>query len=307
MSIAAVEDISHLGFVVTDLDEAARFVTAFGMEIAEQTGERFYARGTGTAPFLYFAELGETPGFAALGIRVTSVDDLQRLAEHDGQPVVAYDGPGGGYVVRLTTPDGFVVEAVSGQEMRKPDQLEVFQVNQGGQYPRVSRLRHTDPGPSRVMRLGHAVFATADLRKTEAWFKARFAMLTSDEIRLPDGNAMGVFLRWDRGDVPVDHHALFLMQKSPAAFHHGAFEVHDIDDIMRGQEHLRAAGYRHHFGVGRHHLGGQVFDYWFDPFGFQLEHWTDGDCLVRDDGSNVVGLADLSRLGWGEPAISGAR
>jgi hypothetical protein len=76
---------------------------------------------------------------------------------------------------------------------------------------------------------------------------------------------------------------------------------------MRGQEHLRHEGYKHHFGVGRHHLGGQIFDYWYDPFGFQVEHWTDGDCLVRDDGSNIVTIADLSRLGWGEPAFTGSR
>jgi hypothetical protein len=27
-------------------------------------------------------------------------------------------------------------------------------------------------------------------------------------------------------------------------------------------------------------LGGQVFDYWKDPIGFTVEHWTDADLLT---------------------------
>ena len=34
-------------------------------------------------------------------------------------------------------------------------------------------------------------------------------------------------------------------------------------------------------GVGRHVLGAQVFDYWRDPWGHVLEHFTDGDLLTR--------------------------
>lgn len=306
MPIVRAEDLSHLGFIVTDLDEAARFAAAFGLTITQRSAKRFHARGTGSAPFIYVAELGEKPGFASFGVRLSSLDDLRAIAAHDGKDVVAYDGPGGGHCVRLTTPDGFTVEAIAGQDMRMADSLDIFPVNQAGRYPRVSKPRYTEPGPSHVMRVAHGVFAVADLKLTENWFKERFGMLTTDEIQLPDGRPVGTFLRWDRGDIPVDHHALLLMQKPAAAFHHAAFEVWDIDDLMRGQEHLRAAGYKHHFGVGRHHLGGQIFDYWHDSFGFQMEHWTDGDCLVRDDGSNVVSLADLSRLGWGEPAFTGS-
>jgi catechol 2,3-dioxygenase-like lactoylglutathione lyase family enzyme len=307
MPIAVAEEIAHLGFIVTDLDIAAKFITDFGMQIVSRSDQRLYARGTGIAPFVYFAQLGQAPGFAAFGIRMNSRDDLDRLARHDGLQVEPYEGPGGGSVVRLTMPDGFRVEAVAGQTMREPEPIEVLPVNQGGSYPRVSRLRHSQPGPSRVLRLGHGVFAATSLRETEAWFKDRFGMLTSDEIRLPDGKAAGVMLRWDRGDIPVDHHALFLMEKPAPLFHHAAYEVLDIDDLMRGQDHLRAAGYRHHMGVGRHQIGSQIFDYWFDPFGFQMEHWTDGDCLVREDGSNILGIEDLRRSGWGEAVSNMAR
>ena len=37
--------------------------------------------------------------------------------------------------------------------------------------------------------------------------------------------------------------------------------------------------YQHMWGIGRHLLGSQVFDYWADPWGRVHEHWTDSDVL----------------------------
>lgn len=33
------------------------------------------------------------------------------------------------------------------------------------------------------------------------------------------------------------------------------------------------------WGVGRHVLGSQIFDYWADPSGFKIEHYADGDLV----------------------------
>jgi hypothetical protein len=43
--------------------------------------------------------------------------------------------------------------------------------------------------------------------------------------------------------------------------------------------------------VGRHIQGSQIFDYWRDPFGNKVEHWTDGD-LVND--ASPVGHAEIN-------------
>ena len=37
------------------------------------------------------------------------------------------------------------------------------------------------------------------------------------------------------------------------------------------------AGYFRSWGIGRHIQGSQIFDYWRDPDGFLVEHFTDGD------------------------------
>ena len=56
----------------------------------------------------------------------------------------------------------------------------------------------------------------------------------------------------------------------------------DFDDLMVGHDHLLADDRRHYWGIGRHVLGGQIFDYWKDPLGFTVEHWTDSDLLTAD-------------------------
>ena len=118
-----------------------------------------------------------------------------------------------------------------------------------------------------------------------------------------DGNAVAAFMRCGLGDQWTDHHTLALVaaQDGRARFDHSSFEVIDLDDVVQGGEFLKAHGWTHSWGVGRHIQGSQVFDYWRDPFGHKHEHWTDGD-LVNDStpiGNAAFGLDELSQ--WAPP------
>ncbi len=307
MSIATAYDVAHVRFRAPDLAKMRAFLLDFGMVDAvpaQPTGQLFM-RGTGRAPFLHATELGEA-GFAALGIWVRDRADLEALAAHDGVAVEPFDAPGGGLVVRLTDPDGFVIEAIAEQQpLPANDRTVPFpdDWNHGGEHPRIARFRRVSQGPSHVMRLGHCVLGVTNFRRSEQWYKDRFGFVTSDEIQPAPGVAIGAFLRADRGDEPCDHHTLFLFERpgAPAQFMHSAFEVADLDDLMTGHDHLVAAGWHPHWGVGRHILGSQVFDYWNDPFGHEIEHWTDGDQLRTADGGGIVGFAELLGGQWGPP------
>ncbi len=76
------------------------------------------------------------------------------------------------------------------------------------------------------------------------------------------------------------------------------------DDLMAGHEHLRGQGHAHHWGVGRHILGSQSYDYWRDPYGNVLEHWTDGDLFDAKSPTGAVPLAPGAESHWGPPAPS---
>jgi catechol 2,3-dioxygenase-like lactoylglutathione lyase family enzyme len=299
MSLVKVEDIAFVRFRAPDLPEMARFLADFGL-VPEPAGTALFARGAGPAPFLHATELGEA-GFAGLGLRAASVADLEVLAMAEGVEVRPFDAPGGGHVVTLTDPDGHVVEVVAGQAAAPELALPARPPwNAAAGRPRQRAVKRTGVGAAHVVRLGHCVLNVSNFRASEAWYKDRFGFITSDEIALSPEFSIGAFLRCDRGDVPTDHHTLFLVQapKGPG-FNHAAFEVADLDDLMAGHDRLKAAGHTPEWGVGRHVLGSQVFDYWRDPWGHTLEHWTDGDLFTAADGSNTATLQDLLAVQWG--------
>ena len=82
--------------------------------------------------------------------------------------------------------------------------------------------------------------------------------------------------------LPIPGEGQLLIRNRMLAFEpamRGWIEVEDIDAVMAGHDHLVQAGDDHHAGIGRHVLGSQIFDYWRDPWGHIVEHFTDGDLL----------------------------
>jgi catechol 2,3-dioxygenase-like lactoylglutathione lyase family enzyme len=303
MSVITIEDVAHVRFRAPDLAEMRGFLEDFGLAVAEATETRLVARGAEPSPVLHVTELGE-PGFGGIAFRAESVADLERLAAAEGAEVRGSDLPGGGRVVSLRDPDGHRVDVVAGQAPAAPRPIAPPQPwNRPGAHARLRATKRIAPGAAHVVRLGHVVLNVSSFRASEQWYKERFGFITSDEIRLSPELALGAFLRCDRGEALTDHHTLFLMQgRAGPGFNHAAFEVADLDDLMIGHQRLAAAGRRAEWGVGRHVLGSQVFDYWRDPWGHTLEHWTDGDLFTAADGSNVVGLKELLGVQWGPNA-----
>jgi catechol 2,3-dioxygenase-like lactoylglutathione lyase family enzyme len=152
-----------------------------------------------------------------------------------------------------------------------------------------------------VKRCGHAAIKTADLAKLWRWYQHHLGMLISDDIYVEGPERpLGRFARCDRGDQPTDHHTLLMLEMGEVKLGHVAWEVADFDDLMVGHDRLAAAGARQYWGIGRHILGGQIFDYWKDPLGFTVEHWTDTDLL---DAAVPPGAHHLLAAGnqWGPP------
>ncbi|MGH6965309.1 MAG: VOC family protein [Phenylobacterium sp.] len=300
MSTIKIEDVAHVRFSAPDLGQMRAFLEDFGLAIVEATDTRLVARGSGSAPVAHVTELGE-PGFVGVAFRAESLGDLERLAGAEGVALAESSLPGGGRVATLTDPDGHRVDVVAGQAGAPPLPADKSQAwNRADERQRLRATKRIAPGAANVVRLGHVVLNVSDFRASERWYKDRFGFITSDEIQVAPEFSIGAFMRCDRGDTPTDHHTLFLMQgpKGPG-FNHAAYEVCDLDDLMRGHQRLKDAGRQAEWGVGRHLLGSQVFDYWRDPWGNTLEHWTDGDLFIAADGSNISNLQELLGVQWG--------
>ncbi len=301
MSVVKAYDVAFVRFAVPDMGTMERFLLDFGFAVAERQDGRLFMRGYEGTPFAHVSEQASEPAFLGFGIWLRSEDDLRRLAASEGVTVEKLEGPGGGLVARLRDPDGFVVEAIGGQQPAQALPAPPSEPwNQGGTYPRQGVWRRVEKGPSHVRRLGHVVLGVSNFARSEKWYKERFGFVTSDEIRPAPETAIGAFMRCDRGEEPCDHHTLFLLERPiPPGFMHAAFEVRDLDDLMAGHDFLVRKGWDHQWGIGRHKLGSQVFDYWRDPYGNEVEHWTDGDQLVTRDGGGVATLPDLLGVQWG--------
>lgn len=301
MPVIKVEDIAHVRFAAPDLAIMRAFLADFGLTVFEANG-RLYGKGADGRPFVHVTELGEAR-FLAVGLRAETVSDLEALAAHEGVEVADLDEPGGGKIVRLTDPDGYRIEVVAGQRKDAPANLLAdLPRNTAMSKPRFRSAVRLEAAPAHVLRIGHAVLKVRDFRTSERWYKERFGFLTSDEVEAAEGVPLGAFMRCDRGDKPADHHTLFLAQlPGEPGLLHAAFEVANFDDLMLGHEYLKAKKRNQAWGVGRHIMGSQVFDYWKDPFGNELEHWTDGDLFTAADPPQKQPMSALLNVQWGAP------
>lgn len=301
MPIIKIEDIAHVRFAAPDLATMRAFLEDFGMTPFE-AGGRLYGQGNDGRPFVHVTEPGEAK-FLAVGLRAETTADLEKLAAAEGVPIEDLDEPGGGKIVRLTDPDGYGVEVVAGQEKGEASQPFADQTRNSAAAK--SRFRSTirlDHRPAHVHRIGHAVLKVRDFRRSETWYKDRFGFLTSDEVEAAKDVPLGAFMRCDRGDKPADHHTIFLAQMpGKLGLLHAAFEVANLDDLMLGHQHLKAKKREAAWGVGRHIMGSQIFDYWKDPFGNELEHWTDGDLFTAADPPQKMPMSALLGVQWGSP------
>jgi len=298
-----VTDIAFGRIRSPDLDAQEEFLTHFGMVRAARTDKALYMRGTDPEHHIHVTEKGD-PGFISLAYHARSEDDLARIAKAPGASGVEHlDEPGGGKRVRLTEPNGYTVEVVWGIEKLKPLPAERQRLNSGyDPLARAGEVMRMPRGPSRVKRIGHGVLGSPKVKETVKWFRENLGMVCSDDVYAgPKDNIIGSFNRCDRGDEYVDHHVFFCAMNDRAGLNHLSFEVQDIDDVFIGHEYIAKLGkYNHVWGIGRHILGSQVYDYWADPWGRVHEHWADSDRLNLANGSNLVSAAEGLSSQWGE-------
>lgn len=281
-----VTDIAYVRYQAPDLDAMERFLTDFGLQRSARTAQALYMRACGTAQHVHVTELGEKPATLGFGLYAKSEEDLHTLARQLGAPVENTSEPGGGLRVRCTDPAGFTVDVIYAQQQHAPlPYREPLAMNPATGRKRMGCAVRLAPRPSSIVRLGHIALLVPDFRKALDFYRdvLGFRISESYYAGAPE-NMIAAFMHCGLGDQYTDHHtvALIAAQDGVARFDHTAFEVVDLDDVMQGGEFLKSKNYKHSWGVGRHIQGSQIFDYWRDPFGHKIEHWTDGD-LVNDD------------------------
>jgi predicted enzyme related to lactoylglutathione lyase len=298
--IAKAVELAYVIFERPDLDRAEGFLTDFGLLRAERTKDVLYLRARSAAPYCYRIHRGPKPRFVGAGFRVGSRRDLERLSELEGASTIERsEHPGFGECVRLYDPSGLVLEVICEQNLvpEIPTRAPISMDDRN----RFNAPHRPPVGPAEVLRLGHFVLEVADYQATCAFYTKHLGLIPSDVQLLPDGSPAVTFFRLDLGDTAADHHSLAIAQGFMPALSHAAFEVVDADAVGMGQRVLREQGWKHAWGIGRHILGSQIFDYWSDPWGAKHEHYCDGDRFTADVPMGVHPVTREAMAQWGAP------
>lgn len=304
--IIKVHDLAWLEFEKPDLERAEAFAHAFGFTTALRTAHELQLRGTDPGSPCVLIRRGPRSRFVGPAFRAADATDVLRLADAVGGAVVPLPESLGGITVDLTDPSALGVRVVSDTfELPALSDQASLPLNFGRDRGRVNAPQRPPRAPATVQRLGHVVLQTTRYLETLNWYLEHLGLIVSDFLYYPGQRARGPamsFIRCDRGATPTDHHTLAMVLGPANRYVHSAYQVADLDCLAAGGEYLLDRGYRRSWGIGRHIQGSQIFDYWRDPDGFMVEHFSDGDLF---DSTLDAGWAPMTASGlaqWGPPA-----
>jgi catechol-2,3-dioxygenase len=229
---------------VTDAGAAAEFLERhWGLLPAGTQGGVRHFRGTGDHPYILSIAQSSQPAVVAITFAGTAeeVDCVRARAAAQGtraEGVAAFDAPGGGSGIVVHGPESQVYRFVT-------------------EAPPLAPVADRD----RPIQITHAVLNSADVAACERFVEGVLGFRVSDRTR-----AM-TFVRCNR-----KHHALAFAHAQSASLNHIAFEMPDLESVMRGIGRMRDAGVECVWGPGRHGPGNNVFGYFLAPFGGIIEY-----------------------------------
>lgn len=261
MTNAKVSGVRSIELGVRDLEKSAEFYTkAWALEEVASDGDSIHLRGTGAEHHLL--TIRERPKAALLGVNFAtpdraSVDQLCAKAKSygvkvHGEPGTLPAAAGGGYGFRFETPDGLPMSISC----------------DGVQHANTVLDR------SRPTKISHVVLNSAHTDNQVPFF------IDVLGFKLSDSTKMMEFLR-----CSADHHSIAIFRNNGPSLNHVAYELPNIDGLMRGAGRVRQNGFNIEWGIGRHGPGSNVFSYFLEPDGFVAEYTTELDQI--DEATHV--------------------
>jgi len=266
-----VHSINYFALEVPSHDEARRFFETFGLRVdCEPESGALALRAAASEHVWGRLYKGKCKRMAYLSLYCFE-DDYAGLAEqvraHGCIPV-----KGGPYAndtgIWFRDPDGNLLQVSVGPKLtgdtpahHTPETLR----------PAGARgvLGRSDTGPVHPARLSHVLMFSTNLERSINFYRDVIGMRLSD--RSQDAVA---FMHARHG---CDHHLIAFAKSHAPGWHHSSWEVSSVNEVGRGGEQMRDAGYVEGWGMGRHVLGSNFFHYVRDPWGSFAEYSFDID------------------------------
>jgi catechol 2,3-dioxygenase len=266
MSSARITGLRSIELGVRDLRSAVAFYSAvWGLDEVDAEGDGAHLRGTGTEH--HVVTLRQRPTAGLLGVHFSAqdrktVDALHAKAQAFGADVSAAPAElsaaaGGGYGFSFRSPEGHPLSISS--DVKQHDNV----VNDR----------------SRPIKLSHVVLNSAKTDQQTSFFLDLLGFRLSDRTHMMD------FVR-----CCSDHHSIAFARGNGPSLNHMAYEVPNIDGLMRGAGRLKKSGFDMQWGVGRHGPGDNVFSYFVEPNGFVVEYTTEVEQV--DEATHIAQTPD---------------
>jgi catechol 2,3-dioxygenase-like lactoylglutathione lyase family enzyme len=265
----AIHSVNRFVYSVPDLAEAEKFYAAFGLE-CRRHGKTLDLHTFGNPHcWATLHESGKPKKLEYLSFGIFAEDE-KKFAEKitAGKPHPLSDGKG----LWTRNPDGVAVQLVVAPKVspsaKSQPLAEAAPPPGKGAAPSRSRVQQVRP-----RRLSHVVFFTPDVPRMVQWCEGVLGLRLSD--RSLDVVA---FMHGAHGS---DHHLVAFARSAAPGLHHSSWDVGSVDEVGRGSEQMRNAGYAQGWGVGRHVLGSNYFYYARDPWGSYAEYSFDIDYVPK--------------------------
>lgn len=237
---------------------AAFMVDIWGLTAADQRGDTHYLRGTGPFPYLVAFEKSDDEWVRSTTF-VCTPEELTELKARitakgwAAKPTTSAD-PGDGHGILVELPEGTILRFLT-------------------QTSEVAPIAGFTKASKRVspVKLTHVVFNAADAELLGHAVEDVLSFTVSDRTK-----GM-VFVRCNDS-----HHSTAFARAGFASLNHVAFEMDDLDAVMRGIGWMRDNGFAPAWGPGRHGPGDNVYAYYIAPFGPVIEYSTPVEKVPAD-------------------------
>jgi len=258
LSQAAVTAVCAVDLAVTDLAAARAFFTdVWNLRVVADEGGICYLRAGGPAFYALSLRAASDARSELLRVVLDAADRgaVDRLYEQVSREGVATDGrprslatPGGGYGFGCKDPEGRSYAIVC----ETPTHAATH-------------------GPDTPTKLSHVNLNCRDNDASWGFLSRALGFKLSDQTR---------HFRFIRCNA--DHHSLVLGFNDNANLNHIAFEMPDLEAVMRGVGRMRDHGHPVEWGPGRHGPGNNVFAYFCGPGELPLEYTSEMQQVPAD-------------------------
>jgi catechol 2,3-dioxygenase len=235
MNTARVTGLRSVELAVPNLTQSTAFYSCvWGLEPVVSEGDTIHLRANGAEH--HAVTLRERPKAGLLGVHFavtdrSAVDALYAKAEAagvavSGAPAELPKSAGGGYGFQFKSPEGHALNVSAD----------------------VARHNAVVNDRSKPLKLSHVVLNSADIEQQTSFFVDTLGFKLSDKTDMMN------FVR-----CSADHHSIAMAKGNGPCLNHMAYEMQNIDGLMRGAGRMKVSGFNVEWGLGRHGPGDNVF------------------------------------------------